>query len=306
MATRSYAVAAIGLLFLLAGCDSDVARSGEGPATSLDGCPAPPEGGGTDEFDEPYADLPDEVPEGATSARLCPGGGTAMDLPADVLSTGVDDLVATVNAQPEQDTSDGYACTADAGFGYRIKFDYPDGSTFLISAGFYGCDSVVAGDGYRDGPGVVLTRFVDLVAAQREGQSPPKPSVEGDLRCQTPGWPPEVPRLGAPEDAVAAALCRATETDQGWVTSSSPVREGELRVLVDDLATHQVSADRRRCPGADPVNWLVASTAWGDRVEIYEECGTAEWRLPNDKIWTPGPQTVGILDRLVSETRRDR
>ena len=56
------------------------ARSGEGPATSLDRCPPRPEGG-TDEYDDPYADLPASVPEDAVAAQLCEGGGSRMEAP---------------------------------------------------------------------------------------------------------------------------------------------------------------------------------------------------------------------------------
>lgn len=308
MATTSYAVVGAILVALVAGCDSaaEDAHPGEGPATSLSDCPPTPDTASlSDEFDLPYEDLPDSVPDGAEAAQLCGGGGSSMELPADVLVTDVDDLVEAVNQQPEQA---GNSCTADGGPGYRILFSYDDGSTFLISAGFYGCESVVVGSIYREGPAVVLRTFQDLVVAQRAEQEPPSPPTRGDLTCWGRGATPDVLPIGLPEDVVRAVLCQVRSRDR-VVYYSAPVSRGELDDLLDDFDTRRDARriQPNRCPAELPATWIVGTTAWGDRVEVASECRPGEWRTASlDEVWSPSRASAAILDRLVSETRRVR
>ena len=118
-------------------------------------------------IDQPDPDVPGAVPEGATSARLCQGPGTTFDVPEDALVTGVDGLVAEVNALPE--TGEPEVCTMDLGPGFRIAFGYDDGSTFVVSGQLYGCRTLVVGSGYRSDPEAAQAAFVTALASQPGG-----------------------------------------------------------------------------------------------------------------------------------------
>jgi hypothetical protein len=221
MATGSCAGAGraviVALVLVLTACSGDGpperpegsdASGGSGPATALDGCPPPTESGDPDPaFDQPYADLPPAVPEDAVAARICAGGGITSQVPADILTTSVDVLVDAVNALPEQERG---FCPADLGPGYRILFDYADGSTFLISAHYAGCEDVVVGSGTREHPRSPARTFIDLLRAQRAGGR--RPTCRRILRTcgatrgsSTPSRPSAEPPTSPPPLSVSTS-----------------------------------------------------------------------------------------------------
>ena len=143
-----------------------VDTTSEGPAFVVE-CPpiTVGKGGIAEGVDEPDPDAPDAVPEGATSARLCQGVGTELEVPEEALVSGVDDLVAAVNAQDV--TGEPEMCTMDLGPGYRIAFGYDDGSSFVVSGQLYGCHTLVVGSGYRANPEAAQAAFLGLLAEQQ-------------------------------------------------------------------------------------------------------------------------------------------
>jgi hypothetical protein len=121
-------------------------------------------------IDAPDPSLPDAVPTGATSARLCQGAGTTFQVPADALVTDVGDLAAAVNGLEATEAPD--VCTMDLGPGFRIAFGYGDGSTFVVSGQLYGCHTLTVGSGYRADPEAAQSEFESLLQAQREEDGP--------------------------------------------------------------------------------------------------------------------------------------
>lgn len=246
------------------------------------------------EIDEPDPGAPDAVPEGATSARLCQGPGTTVEVPEEALVSGVDDLVAAVNdleASPEH-----VMCTMDLGPGYRIAFGYDDGSTFVISGKLYGCRTLVVGSTYRAGPEAVQAAFLELLDDQQatEGGSSEEADAP-DLSCTKPTM------VGGTDTVSLTAAILCVEDGRGNALSTA-IDPADLELLVEDMTTHQSTATLR-CALPPPYPTIVGTDAAGNDVVIQSECGTGWWRLPNGKAWTPSEEAVTILDRLVSEAR---
>ncbi len=115
-------------------------------------------------IDRPDPDAPANIPDGATSARLCQGPGTTFDVPTDALTTDVEGLVTAINAlAPAEEHA---MCTMDLGPGYRIVFGYDDGSTFVVSGQLYGCHTLVVGSGDRAGAETAQQEFLTRLEAQ--------------------------------------------------------------------------------------------------------------------------------------------
>lgn len=248
------------------------------------------------EVDQPDPDAPDSVPEGATSARLCQGPGTTFRAPDDALTTGVDDLVAAINAL--EPTGEPEVCTTDLGPGFRIAFGYDDGSTFVVSGQLYGCHTLVVGSGYRADPEAAQAAFLTAL----EGQPPQadgEASEDVDTSGLTCGY--DLPAYPADHqvDLTAAILC----IDGGSGTQlSTEIDDADLALLVHDMATHQSRAVLR-CAAGPPWPTIIGTDDAGTAIPILSECGTSFWRLPNGLAWMPGKDAVAILDRLVSEAR---
>ena len=161
----------------------------EGPAFVVE-CPPITVGkdGIAEGADEPDPDAPDAVPEGATSARLCQGVGTAFEVPEDPLVTGVDGLVAAINDQDV--TGEPEVCTMDLGPGYRIAFGYDDSSTFVVSGQLYGCHTLVVGSGYRADPEAAQAAFLGLLAEQQREADGGRRASPTSPTCPARTWPP--------------------------------------------------------------------------------------------------------------------
>lgn len=123
-------------------------------------CPHAPAEGESDPIDEIDPDAPDAVPTGATSVRLCQGPGTELTGADTLLTDGVDDLIAAINAL--ETTGEPDLCKADLGPGYRMVFGYPDGTTFVASGKTYGCEELVVGSSYRAAATEPLELFREL------------------------------------------------------------------------------------------------------------------------------------------------
>lgn len=117
-------------------------------------------------IDQPDPDAPADVPDGATSARLCQGPGTTFRVPDDALvdEGEVAGLVDEINALEE--APEHQMCTMDLGPGFRIAFGYDDGSTFVVSGQLYGCRTLVVGSGERADADAAQKAYVDLLEAK--------------------------------------------------------------------------------------------------------------------------------------------
>ncbi|WP_183099081.1 hypothetical protein [Nocardioides pelophilus] len=254
------------------------------------------------EIDQPDPDAPDSVPEGATSARLCQGPGTTFRAPDDALTTGVDDLVAAINAL--EPTGEPEVCTMDLGPGFRIAFGYDDGSAFVVSGQLYGCHTLVVGSGYRSDPEAAQAAFLTALEGQQPGQESTETTTDAEgLACPDDGSYSYSEPAGGPSldevlgDLETAILC---VPDGTGAQVSAAIEPADLALLVEDMATHQ-SNSVLRCALPPPYPTIVAEDSVGTRVVLFSECGTGFWRLPNGMAWMPGKDAVAILDRLVSE-----
>lgn len=269
----------------------------EGPAFVVECPPITVEKDGIaqgSEIDQPDPAAPSAVPEGATSARLCQGPGTTLEVPANALVTGVDELVTAVNdleAPPEHQM-----CTDELGPGYRIAFGYDDESSFVVSGQLYGCQTVVVGSAYRAPAETAQSAFLDLLDEQQvAGNESSDEADAADLSCTDPS----LVGGSAVVSLTAAILC--IEDGRGDVPSAV-IDSADLAFLVDDMATHQ-SNSVLRCALPPPYPTIVGTDTVGNDAVIQSECGTIFWRLPNGKAWMPSEDAVAILDQLVGEAR---
>ena len=288
------AVVAIGVVGAIA-FQRDPGSTGPAGPTASDtspydapACPPPPRPGGpSDKLDRPDPDLPDAVPDGATSVRLCQGEGTSFDVPEDALVTDVDAMVGSVDSLAKVPPPN--MCRADLGPGYRLVFDYPDGTRFVASGQLYGCGAVVVGSGYRGHAEIPFNRFVDLLRAQRE-TAEPLSTPPADVSCdQGPSSP-----IAHATDLAVAALCLG---DRGVAISAD-----DLARLRDDMQANRSDHTDPGCLGpASPS--LVGFSAWGDRIEIQSTCTTISYALPEGYYWTPSQEAQEVLNTLVARVR---
>ncbi|NHC23331.1 hypothetical protein G6553_09115 [Nocardioides sp. IC4_145] len=273
----------------------------DAPVAAKDCPPAPAGGRDPGFFDEARDGAPDVVPQGATSARLCPGNGHRLEVPPEVLTVGVDRLVDAVNELPRPE--DGLACTEELGYGYRIVFGYPDGSRYHVSGALYGCGLVVVGAAQRQGADELLREYAALLREQRAGAEPP-------------ALPPDRTTVDCGEGARAAAVARPDELELAvlCVRTADGMRRAEvaaveLAVLRADLRGELPRVPFRSCPEAPQLS-LVGLTALGERVALPSVCGTWQLSVPDPwstsgwpRSWSPGPAAREVLDDLVARAR---
>lgn len=243
---------------------------------------------------------PAEVPDGATSVRLCPGSGTPVAIPRDALVTDVDGLAATINGLERQPAD--AACTLELGPGFQLVFAYPDGATVVADGGLYGCRVVTVAGVARVGAQEVWDRFTTLLRAQRERLTPPAAPNQAALVCtdKTPEQRPG-PGVARADDLAFAVLCLGT----GWAV----IPADDVAALRADIAAHtEENAPFTNCVAAQPFPRIIGWSAWGDPIEITSECGDS-WFVTDQAthaVWRPSPAAAPIVDRLVSEARRGR
>ncbi len=254
---------------------ADVVACPDGPTFDYDG------------IDDVQEGLPDAVPEGATSVRLCAGGGIPGAEPLDALTTDVATLVDTVNSLPDGVRG---ACTDELGPGYRLAFGYPDGTRFLVVGRFYGCANVVVGSGYRDDPQVPLDTFIELLRAQRTNLTPPGlKTTARALDCgQSSTHPTQA--IADPNEMVAAMLCIGR--------TGLRIPDEDLPALIEDLRTHQDTQTTGACR-AQPTR-IVGVTQWGDMFSLHSECGMDSYALPGSqpRFWNTSREIELLLENL--------
>jgi len=256
-------------------------------------------------FDEPDPDLPGEVPQGATSVRICAGNGNRLDVPADALeaATAVEELTDAVNDLPVPDGDLG--CTDELGYGYRLVFHYPDAPDFVVSGALYGCGFVTIGSTQRPGASELLQTFGDLLREERDTR--PTQEWEPPPLSSLPCDEPTTPAVARPEDVEIAVFCVRTEGSY----RIAEVSDEDLEVLRADLRENVDNYGWPHC-GNQPETALVGLTRWGERVTLASVCllsqyavpapwGSSDWGLS----WRPGDEAYAILEMLLDAARDD-
>jgi len=88
-------------------------------------------------------------------------------VPADVLTTDVDELVALVNEQPVADPT--AMCTMELGRGYQLVFAYDDGATYTVTGELYSCHNLHVGSVTRTGAEAPFRQFHRSLGADSLG-----------------------------------------------------------------------------------------------------------------------------------------
>lgn len=243
---------------------------------------------------QPDPGLPDEVPEGATSVRLCDGGADRVTPPADALTTDVASAVTAVNDQ----RSVSRGCVDRQLPTYQLAFGYPDGSRFVVAGRFTGCAELLVGSGRRAKAGPPLRTFVDLLQAQRTTLTPPDRMFgPASLDCAQPEeewtWP-----LGDPTGLTVAVLC-VGQPERPGAARRATIPPGDLEVLVESMRTDTTEADELfGCPVLPRTqHWIVGANAWGDPITMTRTC--LGLGFGPDREWRPRGEAREIVRRLV-------
>lgn len=243
--------------------------------------------------------------KGAVRAVLCPAGGSGpFQPPRDALETGLDDLVALVNAQ--RPVGSPGACSADLGIAWTVLLQYADGGVASVTGENYGCGWLNIGahepisDDAREGSALVYKKYLGLLAAQRATQEPPGAEVR--LSCPAgSGGATVSPAYDDPKalGLTHAMLCWRTETLTR--TPFQSVRlDDELVALIDadiaDRATRRQHNGGAECDEQPRVE-IVAQNGWGDRSLISGYgCGLY---AGGDWYWRPSAEVQQRLDALI-------
>jgi hypothetical protein len=304
-------LAAAAAVVLLAGCDGSPAETGP--------TPSPPDGGASDatsatatappidqedavdcpdDVTEPDPALPDAVPEGATSVRLCDGGADRVTPPVDALVTDVAAVVEKVNGQPAVSRG----CADQQLPTYQLAFGYPDGTSFVVAGRFTGCAELLVGSGRRAKAGPPLRAFVDGLLAQRASSTPPDRTADpADLDCAQPQETWTYP-LGDPTGLTAAVFC-VGRPEQPEQARRSVISAKDLETLVASIRSD--SGPPRAtfgCGGFDTREpWLVGTNAWGDPITLTKEC--LDFVITDDLAWKPHGAAFRLVHRLISRAR---
>jgi hypothetical protein len=209
-----------------------------------------------------------DLPAGATQVRLCPGPpmtvddppGTAIQAPADLLTSGVRELVDLVNEQ--EAVEGGLECTSDEGPVLAYWFGYPDGEWRAVQLDSYGCNVLTLGhDLLRRGGTELATAFTEALVTQRDSQE--APGTTQQATC--PASPHSIPHSGLVLGEVELASA-------AWCVSPRPGQVREVAIppdLVQRLGAGlwPGMATKSRGPCTEAVSsWIEGRTAWGDAV----------------------------------------
>lgn len=307
-------LAATAAVVLLAGCDgsggdpdpdrgaaagSDTSESGsESASESPTGDPGPVVTCPDATLLDPDPELPDEVPEGATSVRLCDGGDGRLTPPVDALTTDVASVVAAVNDQPLV----GRNCVDRRIPEYQLAFGYPDGTDFVVAGRFTGCGELLVGSGRRVKAGPPLRAFVDGLRDQRSTATPPDQTVApADLDCGRP--PSNLPApVALPPDLDVAVLCSGPLQHPDRAARVE-IADEDLTAMVASMREDFSSSEGYLGCGPFPRNeyWIVGASAWGDPIVMRYGCFGLT--IQGYDEWTPRGQARAILRGLITEAR---
>lgn len=232
---------------------------------------------------------PSTLAMGATSARLCVGDEQGAPTPRDVLTSGLDELVDSVNTQPRAALRD---CGGPMGDRFLLMLAYPDGNERQVSLNFSACGSIEVGGATRANPAEPFRTFMDLLRQQR--RTAPVPTQVPAPTCLPPYSSSAV---APPGEMMAARLC-VTYNDNGNTTSVA-VPDSDLSLILDAWRNGQRSP-LSKGPGCGPTTptWVLSGvTQWGDPVAITAECGHPSH---GEDLVEMTPQAQAVIDELVS------
>lgn len=298
---RAFAAVAAAAL-LLAACDDSGGEPDAEPDESMSAS-SEPSGSATsdpgpvvecpEDVVEVDPGLPDAVPEGATSVRLCAGADDEVAPPQDALTTDVAAVVGAVNGQQVTTRN----CADRQLPSYQLAFGYPDGSSFVVAGRFTGCGELLVGSARRARSGPALHRFVDLLTEQRSTQTPPDAVAADSIDCAQPrsdaSWP-----LGDPVGLTVAVLC----FDGPGQPRRVEIRPADLRALVASIR-RDVEPIGSYIGCALPLRGtsIVGANAWGDLITMTWDC--LGFAVTDDLEWQPRGRARTIVGRLVAEAR---
>lgn len=305
---------------LLAGCDGgsgepgpDPSTSDGGTSTSTDGTDAPtsdPPSTPPISQDEavtcpralaqPDPALPAEVPEGATSVRLCAGGASGVNHvtpPVDALTV---DVAAVVGAVNEQRLVERPRCADLQLPTYQLAFGYPDGSRFVVAGRFTGCAELLVGSGRRAQAGPPLRTFLERLVGQRATTTPPDQTVRpADLDCEQPREQRTYP-LGDPTGLTVAVLCVGLP-ERPEQARRVTIPADDLTTLVASMRTDTGPVETLGCAYDPVVPWIVGANAWGDPITMTKEC--FGFLITEELEWLPRRDERRIIQQLVDQAR---
>ncbi|WP_183099083.1 hypothetical protein [Nocardioides pelophilus] len=277
-----------------AGTSSDTSESASGTTdTSPTGDPGPVVKCPDATLLDPDPALPDEVPEGATSVRLCDGGDDKVTPPVDALTTEAGAVVTAVNDQPLVTRN----CVDRRIPEYQLAFGYPDGSRFVVAGRFTACGELLVGSARRAKAGPALRTFVQLLLDQRATATPPDLAPDpADLDCAQPRelrtWP-----LADPTGLTVAALC-VGDPQQPGRARLVPIPPDDLETLTASMRADTVETAGLFCEISRLRYWIVGANAWGDPVTM--DYGCVGLTLSGELDWTPRGEAREVLKDLVA------
>lgn len=249
-------------------------------------------------------DFPDGLlPEGVIAARLCayglePGGNDVV--PLDALTTGVSDLVTTVNGA-RRVGGDDRSCNADQGPRWTMALQYPDGSVRSVTGDKDGCQDIALGDVEAEGVAtVVVDQFIDRLAVQRRGATSPTAVSDTPVPCEALDAGSAVMPWSDPSRLTSATLCWVTTdvTAEGMSFESVPLTPEHTEVVLADLAANLRDAPLRAggyaCPSWSQVR-ITGRDPWGEPVTVWSECRDF---YVEEQFWVPSAPTLELLLEL--------
>lgn len=276
---------------------SSATESESGSATPTD--PGPVVECPTNIVLDPDPALPDAVPDGATSVRLCAAAPGEVSPPVDALTTNVTGVVQAVNDQMVVTRG----CADRQLPVYQLAFGYPDGTDFVVTGRFTGCGELLVGSTRRAHAQPALDRFVRLLSTQRATSSPPAGAAvdPGDLSCKQPSqhWTRE---LGDPTGLTVAILCFGNWREPGPRTRRVVIGARDLATLVRSMRTDTVPPDEFSCPYYSPIDfWIVGANAWGDPITMDRGCNGHT--LSSGREWKPRGEARRLVEHLIDRAR---
>jgi hypothetical protein len=250
------------------------------------------------------------LPTGATAVRLCNGDGdscacgpngeridTGFQEPADLLTTGTEDLVDLVNRSEGPPDDEPVFCAGVGGSTHVFWFLYPNGDARAVTYLSGACLDLTVGPGeVRYGGEELHAAFSQHLISQRATMSAPGETRVPDCN---PNVPPYSGLLFSDVELVTAIYCPLD--DQGrW--QRAVLTPTDVDMLNQDYNVDDVELPRS-CPDPPRTAKIVGYTAWGDLLELTGNCnvyfGPGSY-YDNGIIrgWKPSEAFLNALDAL--------
>ena len=239
-----------------------------------------------------------ELPGGAVRARICDAGEMPWSAPEDALTTGLDQLIVTINSADPLPPDMG--CTDDLGPAFTMAFQYENGATYAIRGSFGGCDTIVVGHDERLGAIELVDLYADLLARQRAETEPPPDNAGVRPSCaDAPGSVRDDWRtILYPDrdlDLTAGVLCVFPE---GGAPTEVPLTAEMIEQVNDEVASGAVRDPGGVCRCLGPTVVIRGVDAWGDRYQLVREEGRSAFSI-GTWSWQPSAESERLLASLM-------